>query len=311
MHEKCRHFKKSDVFDLVLTEQLGSFFQTTIMNVRIQLNIDSIDYSAIYAHLNRFYYLTSLTVRFSGPTTTKIAYSFLSSIPMAHNSTVDLFIEDEHNNAVMAQIASSHSRKDIDVKKASNRSSYSDKKRRTPSPIRKAIESVKKLKTLYFEQQEGKNDDTESEDIPAAAGHDMLLKDVQSQQDAENNIKTIIAPKLLETVIAFQKNWIFATQFEAYGTGRKVHPPWNGPAGSSTPLVTLISIILSHISHQKEFDNADYDLIMKLFKALPKLKDWPNCNQIKNFETVKNRLVANERNSDLINLAEYMGKIVI
>ncbi|KAG1148672.1 hypothetical protein G6F37_004276 [Rhizopus arrhizus] len=44
----------------------------------------------------------------------------------------------------------------------------------------------------------------------------MLLKEVQSKQDAEDNIKNIISPKLLETVIVFQKNWIFATQFEAY-----------------------------------------------------------------------------------------------
>ncbi|KAI9363065.1 hypothetical protein BD770DRAFT_418203 [Pilaira anomala] len=44
----------------------------------------------------------------------------------------------------------------------------------------------------------------------------MLLKEVQSKRDAEDNIKNIISPKLLETVIVFQKNWIFATQFEAY-----------------------------------------------------------------------------------------------
>ncbi|KAI7901760.1 uncharacterized protein BX663DRAFT_487462 [Cokeromyces recurvatus] len=33
---------------------------------------------------------------------------------------------------------------------------------------------------------------------------------------AEDNIKNIISHKLLEAVIVFQKNWIFATQFEAY-----------------------------------------------------------------------------------------------
>lgn len=35
---------------------------------------------------------------------------------------------------------------------------------------------------------------------------DMLLKEVQSKQDAEDNIRNIIPPKLLETVIVFQKN---------------------------------------------------------------------------------------------------------
>lgn len=45
---------------------------------------------------------------------------------------------------------------------------------------------------------------------------DMLSKEVQSKQDAEDNIKNIISPKLLETVIVFQKNWIFTTQSEAY-----------------------------------------------------------------------------------------------
>ncbi|CEP15054.1 hypothetical protein [Parasitella parasitica] len=45
---------------------------------------------------------------------------------------------------------------------------------------------------------------------------DMLLKDVQSKQHAEDNIKNIISPKLLETVIVFQKNWVFVTQFEVY-----------------------------------------------------------------------------------------------
>ncbi|RCH77530.1 hypothetical protein CU098_001755, partial [Rhizopus stolonifer] len=45
---------------------------------------------------------------------------------------------------------------------------------------------------------------------------DLLLKEVQSKQDAEENIKNVILPKLLEAVIVFQKNWVFATQFEAY-----------------------------------------------------------------------------------------------
>ncbi|CEG74967.1 hypothetical protein RMATCC62417_10086 [Rhizopus microsporus] len=45
---------------------------------------------------------------------------------------------------------------------------------------------------------------------------DTPLKEIQSKQDAEDNIKNIIPPKLLEAVIVFQKNWIFVTQFEAY-----------------------------------------------------------------------------------------------
>lgn len=81
------------------------------------------------------------------------------------------------------------------------------------------------MKTLYFEQQKEKNGRTESEVIPAPLTNiidekvyqlsnmnsDMLLKEVQSKQDAEDNIKNIISPKLLETIIVFQKNWIFAT----------------------------------------------------------------------------------------------------
>lgn len=126
---------------------------------------------------------------------------------------------------VMDQVVSSHSRKDIVVKRVRSRNTHSRKKRRTSSPIREAIKSVKKLKTLYFEQQEEKNGRTESEVVPAPLTNiidekvyqlsnmnsDMLLKEVQSKQDAEDNIKNIISPKLLETIIVFQKNWIFAT----------------------------------------------------------------------------------------------------
>ncbi|KAI9019265.1 hypothetical protein CLU79DRAFT_804993 [Phycomyces nitens] len=39
---------------------------------------------------------------------------------------------------------------------------------------------------------------------------------LQNRQDAEDDIKNIISPKLLEAVVVFQKNWIFATQFEVY-----------------------------------------------------------------------------------------------
>lgn len=167
MHEKCRRFKNGDVFDLVLTEQLGSFFHTMIIIVSIHLNIHCIDYNALYTQLNRFYYLASLTVKFSDPITAKIAYSFLSSIPIVFNSSLNLFVEAKHNNVVMDQVVSSHSRKDIVVKRVRSRNTHSRKKRRAPSPIREAIKSVKKLKTLYFEQQEEKNGRTKSEVIPA------------------------------------------------------------------------------------------------------------------------------------------------
>lgn len=46
--------------------------------------------------------------------------------------------------------------------------------------------------------------------------NDMLLKKVQIKQDAEDHIKNIIPPKLLEAIVVFQKNWIFATQFDVY-----------------------------------------------------------------------------------------------
>jgi methionine synthase II (cobalamin-independent) len=138
------------VFGLVLTEQLGSFFHTTIINVSIHLNIHCIDYSALYTQLNHFYYLASLTVKFSDLIISKIAYSFLSSIPNLYNSSFDLFVEDEHNHAVMNQVAIFHSRTVIVVKRISSRNTYSREKRRTSSPIREAIESVKKLKTVCY-----------------------------------------------------------------------------------------------------------------------------------------------------------------
>lgn len=78
---------------------------------------------------------------------------------------------------------------------------------------------------------------------------------------------------------------------------------------NSTPLVTLISVILNHISHQKKFENEQYKVILKLFKASRTLKDWPNRNQIKSFATIKKRLIANEGSKDLIILAEYMCKV--
>ncbi|CAO3633782.1 unnamed protein product [Mucor hiemalis] len=42
------------------------------------------------------------------------------------------------------------------------------------------------------------------------------MKEVSCSEDAEISIKTVIAPKLLESAILFQKNWVFVTQFEVY-----------------------------------------------------------------------------------------------
>lgn len=149
MYEKCRHSKNVEVFDLVLTEQLESFSHTTIINVSFHVNVDCVGYNALYTQLNCFYYLASLTVKFSDPITAKIAYSFLSSIPIAFNSSLYLFVEDKHNKVVMDQVVSSHSRKDIVVKRVKSQVTHRRKKRRTPSSTREAIKSVKKLKTLW------------------------------------------------------------------------------------------------------------------------------------------------------------------
>jgi hypothetical protein len=446
MYEKCRHFRSSDVFDLSLTEQLGSFFHTTIINVNVHLNIYSIDYNALYTKLSDFYYLTSLTVRFSGRITTKIAYSFLSSAPIAPNSSLNLFVQDDHNYIIMNQVASSCGRKDIVVKRLNSCRTYNREKRKTPSPIREAIKSVKRLKTLYFEQQDEKDGHAENRVLPApltdivdekvyrlsSMNSDMLLKEVQSKQDAEDNIKNIISPKLLEAVIVFQKNWIFATQFEVYYrnnpyiddaamntmmdkysgnlvakiknktekgkswfevsifwgrfemlltggiSGSKMSNdvvPFLGPSiplkelvdgdsftseniyvnchndgikayfqvrslrnwtklsssfewacissrfhrkgfstvnlleiRNSTPLVTLISIILHHICHKKRFEDEQYEMILQQFKASPALKDWSNRERVKNFATINEKLVANNGSKDLITLAKYMYK---
>ncbi|ORE05369.1 hypothetical protein BCV72DRAFT_229932 [Rhizopus microsporus var. microsporus] len=61
--------------------------------------------------------------------------------------------------------------------------------------------------------------------------------------------------------------------------------------------------------HRKDFaTNEQYEVILKLFKALQTLKEWQYRDQIKASVTIKKRLVANKGSRDLIALAEYMCK---
>ncbi|PHZ08710.1 uncharacterized protein RHIMIDRAFT_268463 [Rhizopus microsporus ATCC 52813] len=110
------------------------------------------------------------------------------------------------------------------------------------------------------------------------------------------------------------RNWIkLPSSFECACISSRFHrkdfatvsPPNNR---NSTPLMTLISVILNHISHQKIFKNEQYEVILKLFKALQTLKEWQYRDQIKASVTIKKRLVANKGSRDLIALAEYMCK---
>lgn len=77
----------------------------------------------------------------------------------------------------------------------------------------------------------------------------------------------------------------------------------------NSPLNTIISIVLSHISHRKNFDEKDCDTILNQLKSCNVLKKIKNLQKIKNFGTIKEKLSSNEGNEDLILLASYMRKV--
>lgn len=227
MYEKVRHIRNDGVFNLSLHKQVGGFFRTTVTKVKVALNVESIDYKALYNQLNWFYYLSNLTTIFSDNITKSIAANVMTSIPKVFH--LNLFINNSHNFRMM--IDANNCQQNIVVKKleSPNRKRV---KRRTPSPIRDALESVKRLKSFYMVQEEEKEeeDNDVSSKVPASLNDvvnrglykscdydsSSMMKEVSCSEDAEISIKTVIAPKLLESIILFQKNWVFVTQFEVY-----------------------------------------------------------------------------------------------
>ncbi|KAG2229482.1 hypothetical protein INT48_004684 [Thamnidium elegans] len=303
-------------------------------------------------------------------------------------------------------------------------SCQTNKRVRTPSPFREIIKNVKKLKELYGEDNDGNNNN-----IPMAI-KDII--DINSYKENNLNFNSIIAPKLLESIVVFKKNWVFVTQFEIYyrndasidesatATTMDKYPnnvvgkvknktergkswfelslfwgrfellltggltgsrktsditPFLGPnvpfkelfdsdslisdhiyircncdgiaanyqvrnlrnwmklsssyewtcisrhfyekgfkttnvlaIRDSTPLNTIVSIILSHISYRKKFEEEDYHEILNLFKSSGALEHNKNIQKIKSFDTLKKKLLLNEGTVDYVMLADYMHR---
>ncbi|GAA5817205.1 hypothetical protein MFLAVUS_010748 [Mucor flavus] len=74
----------------------------------------------------------------------------------------------------------------------------------------------------------------------------------------------------------------------------------------SSPLNTIISIVLCHISYCKKFEKEYYDKILNLFKSSNILKSIKNIQKIKSFDTIKEKLSLNEGSADLILLAMFV-----
>ncbi|KAI8057383.1 hypothetical protein BDF21DRAFT_497634 [Thamnidium elegans] len=354
--------------------------------------------------------MESLTVKFSDLITTKIAYYFISCLPKVYNSSLCLFVEDERNYVIIKHACNNN------IRIEQFESCQTNKRVRTPSPFREIIKNVKKLKELYGEDNDGNNNN-----IPMAIkdiidinsykennlNFNVFMKEVRRKEDAEEWIKSIIAPKLLESIVATAttmdkypnnvvgkvknktergKSWfelsLFWGRFELLLTGgltgsRKTSDitPFLGPnvpfkelfdsdslisdhiyircncdgiaanyqvrnlrnwmklsssyewtcisrhfyekgfkttnvlaIRDSTPLNTIVSIILSHISYRKKFEEEDYHEILNLFKSSGALEHNKNIQKIKSFDTLKKKLLLNEGTVDYVMLADYMHR---
>ncbi|CAO3633786.1 unnamed protein product [Mucor hiemalis] len=128
MYEKVRHIRNDGVFNLSLHKQVGGFFRTTVTKVKVALNVESIDYKALYNQLNCFYYFSNLTIIFSDNIIKSIAANVMTSIPKV--SHLNLFIDNGPNFRMM--IDANNRPQNIVVKKLEN-SNRKRAKRRTLS----------------------------------------------------------------------------------------------------------------------------------------------------------------------------------
>lgn len=141
-------------------ERWEDFFSTTVTKAKVALDVELIDYRALYNQLNCFYYLSNLTIIFSDNLTKTIAVNVMESIPKVFS--LNLFIDNGYNFKLMN--AANNCPQYIVVKKpGKNIPSRQRAKRRTPSPIRDALESVKRLKALYMQQGEEKEEEKEED----------------------------------------------------------------------------------------------------------------------------------------------------
>ncbi|KAF7730268.1 hypothetical protein EC973_002511 [Apophysomyces ossiformis] len=219
--------------------QIGTFFYATAIHVRLDLDVDNIDYDLLRSNLNRFYYLSKISIYTSTRVTIGAATRILSNVPgfCYHRGIIAIDVDEDTFRCFEVGM-NRCGRKDLVLNNRNDEQQRRSRKR-TPSPIRDMLRSVKRLREEYFDKYE------ETSVIPKALTNeeivdknnyiqnklgDVPLEEMAKKEDIDGVINDILAPEFLESVLLFDRNWVFVTQFEVYYRNNDVIDPsamWN------------------------------------------------------------------------------------
>ena len=146
---------------------------------------------------------------------------FVSSQSLSRNillpAILDFFIKKF--NMKKTKICSSPIVSKFNRELLSSHWTYLRRKSLTPASFKSMImplQSVFAIQRQFFCRVINKENSWVQSAPQCDLNNDLPLKEAHNKEDTEDNVENTTSPKLLETIIVFQRNWIFVTQFQVY-----------------------------------------------------------------------------------------------